>query len=74
MLRCLSLGRGGDETEMWRSLKHEDVYLRDYETVEDLIQGLRRYFEFYNNERHHQGLKGRTPAEVCQGKSMGCAA
>jgi len=59
---------------LWRSLKYEDIYLRDYETVEDLIQGLRRYFEFYNNERPHQSLKGRTPAEVYQGKALENAA
>jgi len=45
-----------------------------HKMVEDLIQGLRRYFEFYNNERPHQSLKGRTPAEVYQGKALRNAA
>jgi len=49
---------------LWRSVKYEDVYLKDYETVEDLIAGLREYFEFYNNERPHQSFGIRTPAEV----------
>lgn len=49
---------------LWRSVKYEDVYLKDYETVEDLIAGLREYFEFYNNERPHQSFGVRTPAEV----------
>ena len=49
---------------LWRSLKYEDIYIREYETVADLIDGLRAYFEFYNNRRPHQGLNGRTPAEV----------
>jgi len=52
---------------LWRSLKYEDIYIREYETVADLIDGLRAYFEFYNNRRPHQGLNGRIPAEVyCQ--------
>jgi len=52
---------------LWRSLKYEDIYIREYETVADLIDGLRAYFEFYNYRRPHQGLKGRIPAEVyCQ--------
>jgi putative transposase len=38
---------------LWRSVKYEDVYLRDYETVPDLHQGLKRYFAFYNSERPH---------------------
>jgi putative transposase len=49
---------------LWRSLKYEDIYLKGYETVPDLIAGLRSYFDFYNNQRPHQGLSGKTPAEV----------
>jgi len=49
---------------LWRTLKYEDIYIRDYETVDELIQGLRNYFWFYNNERTHQSLGGKTPAEV----------
>jgi putative transposase len=49
---------------LWRSVKYEDVYLKDYETVEQLIHGLRRYFTFYNNERPHQSFDGKTPKEV----------
>lgn len=52
---------------LWRSLKYEDIYLKDYETVEELIAGLREYFEYYSNERSHQSFDGRTPAEVCNG-------
>lgn len=48
----------------WRSLKYEDIYLKAYETVADLIEGLRRYIEFYSNERPHQSLGGQTPASV----------
>jgi putative transposase len=49
---------------LWRSLKYEDIYIKDYETVEALVAGLRDYFEFYNNRRPHHTLNGRTPAEV----------
>lgn len=49
---------------LWRSVKYEDVYLRDYETVPALHKGLERYFTFYNSERPHQSLGYLTPAEV----------
>jgi len=49
---------------LWRSVKYEEVYLRDYYTVEDARHGLARYFAFYNAERLHQALGYRTPAEV----------
>lgn len=48
----------------WRSLKYEDIYLREYQTLADLKAGLRRYFEFYNSERFHQSLDYATPDEV----------
>ena len=41
---------------LWRSLKYEDIYIREYETIAGLIDGLRAYFEFYNIRRPHQGL------------------
>jgi putative transposase len=49
---------------LWRSVKYEDVYLKGYETVLALTQGLGRYFAFYNEERLHQALGYRTPADV----------
>jgi putative transposase len=49
---------------LWRSVKVEQVYLHDYQTVGDARQGLRQYFPFYNWERPHQALGYRTPAEV----------
>ena len=52
---------------LWRSLKYEDACIKDYESIEELIAGLRRYFHFYNNERPHQSFAGKTPAEVYWG-------
>jgi len=49
---------------LWRTVKVEEVYLRDYQTVAEATWSLGRYFEFYNHERLHQALGYRTPAEV----------
>lgn len=49
---------------LWRSVKHEDVYLKGYATLPDLVLGLTEYFVFYNSERMHQSLGYRTPDEV----------
>jgi putative transposase len=49
---------------LWRTLKYEDIYLRDYQSVPDLYQGLTDYFLFYNHQRPHSALGGKTPAEV----------
>jgi putative transposase len=49
---------------LWRSVKYEEVYLREYNTVREARQGLQRYFGFYNDERLHQALGYRTPAAV----------
>ena len=49
---------------LWRTVKVEEVYLRDYQTVAEARYYLGRYFEFYNHRRLHQALGYRTPAEV----------
>ena len=49
---------------LWRSVKHEEVYLKDYGDLQDAREGLGAYFRFYNRERPHQALAYRTPAEV----------
>jgi putative transposase len=51
---------------LWRSLKYEEVYLKDYRSVAELESALTSWFRFYNHERLHQSLKYRTPAEVYQ--------
>lgn len=52
---------------LWRSVKYEEVYLKDYDSVSDLIKSLKVYFEFYNNERPHAGLGDMTPVEIYEG-------
>jgi len=52
---------------LWRSVKYEEVYLRDYENVLVARESLRKYFIFYNELRRHQGLKGLTPLEAYKG-------
>ena len=49
---------------LWRSVKYEEVYLKDYASRAEADRGLGEYFKFYNGERLHQGLDYRTPAEV----------
>ncbi len=56
---------------LWRAVKYEEVYLNDYRTVIDATEGLRRYFRFYNEERLHQALGYRPPAEA-YGESARC--
>jgi putative transposase len=52
---------------LWRSVKYEDLYLKSYEDVPGLDSGLRTYFAYYNEERPHQSLGYKTPAEVHYG-------
>lgn len=49
---------------LWRSVKYEEVYLKEYQDVLSCIAGLQAYFHFYNDERPHQALGYRTPKEV----------
>jgi putative transposase len=49
---------------LWRSVKYEEVYLKDYRYAPDAITGLGTYFEFYNRERLHQSLDYKTPEAV----------
>jgi putative transposase len=49
---------------LWRSVKYEEIYLKSYQTVREAEAGLGAWFEFYNSERPHLALGGRTPREV----------
>ncbi len=49
---------------LWRTVKYEDVYIRDYQSPTEARVGLGRYFAFYNTRRRHQSLGRKTPATV----------
>ena len=49
---------------LWRSVKYEEIFLNDYANMDALQTGLKKYFSFYNEERFHQSLDYRTPAEL----------
>ncbi len=46
---------------LWRTVKYEDVFIRDYSSVKELRTGLDRFFRYYNTERIHQSLEYATP-------------
>lgn len=49
---------------LWRTVKYEEVYLKQHDSLQDLLMGLTRYFMFYNEERLHQSLGYETPEVV----------
>ena len=57
---------------LWRSLKYEEVYLRDYQLVSEARTGIENYFQFYNYKRLHQSLNYQPPAAMYFGKGQ-CA-
>jgi putative transposase len=56
---------------LWRSVKYEEVYLKDYEEAAEAAKNLGCYFVFYNLERPHQSLGYQTPAAIYSGKGQG---
>jgi putative transposase len=60
---------------LWRTVKYEEVYLREYSDGHELIRSLQRYFDYYNNHRPHSSLGYRTPSEMYgQGRDSLCFA
>jgi putative transposase len=60
-------GRAADNIfveRLWRTVKYEDIYLKDYENLAQVQVGLKTYFAFYNGERRHQSLRYQTPDGV----------
>jgi putative transposase len=55
---------------LWRTVKYENVYLQAYNDGKSLSNGLKNYFEFYNNERFHQSLDYNTPSEMYNKKEV----
>jgi putative transposase len=49
---------------LWRSVKYEEIYLREHSTLPELIAGLKKWFERYNTWRPHQNLGNRTPQQA----------
>ena len=58
---------------LWRTVKYEEVYLKQHDTVQHLLLGLTEYFMFYNEERRHQSLGYKTPSVVYQTATGGGA-
>jgi len=49
---------------LWRTVKYEEIYLKDYQDVDEARRGIESYFRFYNRRRLHQALGYQTPAEM----------
>jgi putative transposase len=49
---------------LWRSVKYEEVYLKDYQIVQEAKEGIGNYLTLYNQERPHQSLGYKTPMKV----------
>lgn len=49
---------------LWRTVKYEEIYLKEYKNVKELRSALADYFVFYNNERFHMSLDWETPNEI----------
>ena len=56
---------------LWRSVKYEDIYLREYATIPGLLVGLKRWFDRYNGWRPHEALGNLTPDLVHKMRSSG---
>ena len=55
---------------LWRTVKYEEVYLKDYQTMRDAQGSLKQYFKFYNKERLHQALQYKTPESIYLGQCV----
>jgi putative transposase len=55
---------------LWRTVKYEEVYLKEYADVWEAEESLKRYFYFYNHERPHQSLRYKTPAEIYDQRAL----
>lgn len=49
---------------LWRTVKYEEVYIKQYASLLDAYQGLKKYFYFYNHQRPHQSHNYLTPAQI----------
>lgn len=58
---------------LWRTVKYEEIYLKKYDSLPDLLLGLTEYFMFYNDARPHQSLDYETPSSVYKNAKGGGA-
>ena len=67
-----SVGRWADNIiieRFFRSIKYEDIYLKNYESVKEVRLGCQDYVQFYNFKRKHRSLDYQTPHHVFTGKN-----
>ena len=55
---------------LWRSVKYEEVYLKSYGDIAEAKTNIAAYFKFYNDERRHQSLEYKTPAEMYKNEKI----
>jgi len=66
-------GRWADNVRverLWRTVKYEEIFNNEYDSVGELVAALRGYFDYYNYERQHSSLDGNTPAETHFGNAV----
>lgn len=66
-ISMVSKGRATDNIyieRFWRSLKYEEIYLKEYCSLKECKKSVKKYFNFYNKERFHQSLEYATPDEI----------
>ena len=49
---------------LWRTIKYEEVYVKDYRTMKDAQRSIKAFISFYNKERLHQALGYKAPVSV----------
>lgn len=49
---------------LWRTIKYENIYINEYQNINEANRGLSEYFKFYNEKRKHQSLNYQTPAQI----------
>lgn len=54
---------------LWCHMKHEEIYLHEYENVPPAMTGLGKYFQFYNHEWLHQSMEYQMPAAIYQSRA-----
>jgi len=57
---------------LWRTIKYEEVYLKDYESIQEARSSMKAYIQYYNYERPHQALDYQTPYQVYQSQKGLC--